>query len=100
MLLGPSGGYIWGFIPGSYLLGKFIERRGSYFSMVAGMIICIGAIYSLGTLQLAISSGLNLYQAILLGILPFLPMDLLKAIAAAGFSLAVRRRLLKMGLIQ
>ena len=68
--------------------------------MVAGMIICIGAIYSLGTLQLAIISGLNLYQAILLGILPFLPMDLLKAIAAAGFSLAVRRRLLKMGLIQ
>ena len=99
MLLGPSGGYIWGFIPGSYLLGRFIEN-GSPIFQCSGMIICIGAIYSLGTLQLAIISGLNLYQAILLGILPFLPMDLLKAIAAAGFSLAVRRRLLKMGLIQ
>jgi len=100
MLLGPSGGYIWGFIPGSYLLGRFIEKRESYFSMLTGMIICIGAIHSLGALQLAIIAGLNLHQAILLGIIPFLPMDLLKAIAAAGFSLAVRRRLLKMGLIQ
>lgn len=100
MLLGPSGGYIWGFIPGSYLLGIFIQKRESYFSMLTGMIICIGVIHSLGALQLAIIAGLNLSQAIMLGIIPFLPMDILKAVAAAGFSLAVRRRLLKMGLIQ
>mgnify|MGYP000877094572 CR=1 FL=1 len=100
MLLGPTGGYLWGFIPGSYLLGQFIEKRESYFSMLTGMFICIGVIHSLGALQLAVISGLNLRQTIMLGIIPFLPMDILKAVAAAGFSLAVRRRLLRMGLIQ
>ncbi len=100
MLLGPTGGYIWGFVPGTYLLGKYIEKRESYFSMLVGMIICIGVIHSLGALQLAVIAGLNLSQAVALGIIPFLPMDILKAVAAAGLSLAVRRRLLKMGLIQ
>lgn len=99
ILLGPTGGYIWGFIPGGYLLGSFIQKRDSYFAMFLGMFLCIFAVYILGTLQLAFIAGLGLSQTLLLGVFPFLPLDIVKAAAAAGLSLALRRRLLKAGLL-
>jgi len=99
ILLGPTGGYIWGFIPGSFLLGTFIEKRDSYLAMFIGMFLCLFAVYLLGALQLAFITGFGLFQTLLLGVLPFLPLDIVKAVAAAGLSLSLRRRLLKAGLL-
>ncbi|RJX27052.1 MAG: biotin transporter BioY [Dethiobacter sp.] len=95
IVLGPTGGYLWGFVLGSYLLGKTVEKRNSYLSIILGMFLCLAATYSLGVLQLSFIAGLNLRQGLLLGAAPFLPLDIVKLFAASGLSLSVRQRLLK-----
>ena len=99
IILGPSGGYLWGFVLGSYLLGKIAEKKDSYLYIVLGMFLCLAALYSLGTLQLAFITGLGLHRSLLAGTLPFLPLDIVKIFAASGLSLSVRQRLQKNGLI-
>ncbi len=99
IVLGPTGGYLWGFVLGSYLLGKFAEKRNSYLSIILGMFLCLAATYFLGVIQLSLIAGLDLRQGLLLGAVPFLPLDIVKLFAASGLSLSIRQRLLKAGLI-
>jgi len=99
IILGPTGGYLWGFVLGSYLLGKTVEKKNSYRSMILGMSLCLAAVYTLGALQLALIGGLNLRQALLLGVIPFIPLDAVKLIAAGGLSFSIRYRLQKAGLL-
>jgi biotin transport system substrate-specific component len=99
VILGPSGGFLWGFVLGGYLLGKTVEKKTSYFYTILGMVFCAGSYFSLGTLQLALVAGLDLKQSLAIGVLPFLPLDALKIIVAAGLSHAVRRQLIKTGLL-
>ncbi len=99
IVLGPTGGYLWGFILGGYLLGKIGQRGDSYINMAAGMLICLMVIYTTGVMWLSFVSGLPISQALLIGVLPFIPLDLIKLAAAAALGLQVRRRLRGAGLI-
>ena len=85
-LLGPAGGYIWGFVLGAALVGYLSERLvhprllGLTAAAAAGLI----PVYALGATWLALSLHTFSFQAILWGgVLQFLPMDLLKVAAAA-----------------
>lgn len=99
IVLGPTGGYLWGFVLGGFLLGKIVERGDSYINLVIGMLLCLLAIYSTGLLWLAFVSGLGLMQALLLGVVPFIPLDLVKLAVAAPLGLQIRHRLRGAGLI-
>ena len=99
IILGPTGGFLWGFVLGSYFLGKCVESRDSYLALLLGMFLCLLTYFALGTLQLSYIAGLDLRQALLLGVLPFLPLDLVKLFAAAQLCLAVKRRLAGTGLL-
>jgi biotin transport system substrate-specific component len=99
IILGPTGGFLWGFVLGTCLLGKFVDKRDSYPAMLLGMFFCLLTYFSLGTLQLAYIAGLDLRQALMMGVLPFLPLDLVKLFAAAHLSFAVKRRLVRAGLL-
>jgi len=63
------------------------------------MFLCLAATYFLGVIQLSLIAGLDLRQGLLLGAVPFLPLDIVKLFAASGLSLSIRQRLLKAGLI-
>lgn len=87
ILLGPTGGYILGFIPGALVAGLAYEHRSGVWrgvGMVAGDLV----ILSCGMAWLCMTAGLSLWAAFLLGFLPFMAGDLLKACAA--FSIARR----------
>jgi biotin transport system substrate-specific component len=98
IIVGPTGGFLWGFVIGCYLLGKIMEKKNSFGMMILGMFLCMGTYFVLGALYLALVAGLNFYQALILGVVPFLPLDVVKLIAAAILSRAVRKRLAKAGL--
>ena len=49
------------------------------------------AIYALGTLWLAHSTGLTVGRAVVVGVVPFLPLDAAKAAAAIAVAAALRR---------
>jgi biotin transport system substrate-specific component len=93
ILLGPTGGYLIGFIAGAYVIGKMVEARKEAglvwiaLSLAAGDLI----IYSLGTLQLSLVAHLSLAKAILVGVVPFLAGELLKLVAASLVSVKLRK---------
>ena len=100
IVLGPTGGYLWGFVLGSYLMGKITEKWSSYLSIVLGMFLCMVAYFLLGTIQLSFIAGLDLRQGLLLGAVPFLPLDIVKIFAAGALSFSIRQRLINAGLIK
>ncbi|MFH1349380.1 MAG: biotin transporter BioY [Pseudomonadota bacterium] len=97
VLLGPTGGYLIGFILGAYFIGRLIQLKKTpgilwiAFSMGAGTI----AIYLLGVIQLSIIAELSLKKALSVGVLPFLIGDVLKIIAAALISLKIQDKIPK-----
>ena len=90
-VLGPTGGYLVGFLLQIPVSGLFVERfRSRRLLCALGMALGIGACYALGTLWLAAQMNLSLKAALLAGVLPYLPGDAVKIAAAVllGPSLA------------
>jgi len=81
VLLGPTGGYLIGFIPAAFVAGLAYENRALAWN-IAGIGAAETFIYAIGAFWLSFSTGMLLIQAVLVGILPFLPGDLVKAYAA------------------
>ncbi|MEA1895770.1 MAG: biotin transporter BioY [Euryarchaeota archaeon] len=83
VLLGPTGGYLIGFIPAAFVTGLVTETFGrSTFSAICAMITGIAAIYLLGAFQLSVVSGLSIPQSVVIGVIPFLIGDSIKLVAA------------------
>jgi biotin transport system substrate-specific component len=76
-ILGPTGGYLVGYLVASFVVGYLVERqKGLGFSFLMGHI----AIFGCGAGYLASFVGME--KAILLGIAPFILGDILKTIVA------------------
>jgi len=92
-LLGPSGGYLIGFIVGAFVIGKIVEARREAGLGWIGLALLMGnvVIYTLGVLQLSLVAHLSLVKAILVGVVPFLIGDLLKLITAALIAIKLRK---------
>lgn len=100
ILTGPSGGYLWGFIPAVWIIGLIKEKidRNTLFNNAAAMLAALAVIYACGIIQLGLIMGYNAHQAAAVGILPFLPLDLLKVFMAASLSLQLEKKLHRNGL--
>ncbi|ALK08348.1 biotin transporter BioY [Blastochloris viridis] len=99
VLLGPSGGFLIGFVAAAYTIGWLVARfgqgRGPGWQRAAVVSLAcvvggIGACYALGIPWLAFSAGLSLKTAAL-GSLAFVPGDLAKAVVAGLVAHGVRR---------
>jgi biotin transport system substrate-specific component len=95
VLMGPTGGYLVGFILGAYIMGKLIEKkeRPGFAWIAASMFIGLIVIYVLGVTQLMMVAQLSLKKALLVGVLPPLPGDIIKIAAAAFITLKIRDRI-------
>lgn len=80
ILLGPTGGYIAGFIPGALTCGLLYEQAGRV-PRVLGIILGTGVIYLCGIVWLMFSTGISPGLALLVGVLPFIPGDAIKGYA-------------------
>jgi biotin transport system substrate-specific component len=83
-LLGPTGGYLVGFVAAAFLVGLLAERGWDRRVLTTAAAMTLGnlVIYAVGALWLAPFVG-GLDKALALGALPFIPGDLLKIGAAA-----------------
>ena len=85
-LLGPTGGYLVGFLLLAVISGLFVEKfEQARLPVAAGM--------ALGTLWLAILMKLSFGQALMMGVVPYLAGDAVKLIIALLLGSALRRRL-------
>ncbi|HWP82739.1 MAG TPA: biotin transporter BioY [Bacteroidota bacterium] len=82
-ILGPTGGYLLAFPLAALVIGFITNRRGSFVWIVTGMLAGLMLIFTLGTLQLKLVSGMDWGSAIQSGFLIFSWWDVLKLSAAA-----------------
>ena len=82
-LLGPTGGFLFGFLLASILIGELADRGWgkSLIKSVFAMLIGLFTIYICGVFQLSILKGFDF--AIINGLKPFIIGDLYKLILAA-----------------
>lgn len=91
-LFGPTGGYIIGFLFTAVFLAYF---RGEKYSFkryaLLGCVIGIPLIYVFGVVQLKLITGMGWDKAILTGALPFIPLDIVKCLAATVIAGPINR---------
>lgn len=95
ILIGPTGGYLIGFIVGAFIIGKLIEmkKKFSFLWLVSCMVIGTIPIYTFGLIQLIVWTKINMINAFIVGILPFIVGDSLKILIAAYITYRIKKAL-------
>jgi len=98
VLTGPTGGYLIGYLPAAAFAG-LIFRPGKSKTRPVIILLAAGAaltaavsIYIPGLLWLKLSLGLEWEKAFNIGIIPFIPGDLIKAAAAVALAIPLKDR--------
>lgn len=84
-LLGPTGGYLLAFPIAAFAAGAVARRYPAFVGRVLAAAIGMVIIHVGGIAQLTILTG-SLTRAVIVGSLPFLAMDLVKALLAGALS--------------
>lgn len=97
-LLGPTGGYLIGFIFLALIAGCFVDRfPGRIHMYVTGMVLGTLVTYLLGSGWLAYQAGMTFQAALLAGVIPYIPGDIVKITIAAVLGTTVRKQVKKAG---
>ncbi len=80
-LLGPTGGYLIGFVFLAVISGIFFEKFiGKRYMYALGMVIGLMITYILGTAWLAFQLDMTFYKGLYLGVIPYIPGDMIKIV--------------------
>lgn len=94
ILFGPTGGFIFAFIPTAFIIGYYLEKRGFTFknAIIANLLGTLVALIG-GTVWLKVFANLTWVAAFAAGFLPFIIVGIIKALLAAWAGIIVRERL-------
>lgn len=99
-ILGPTGGYIWGYLFLVWITGFFVEYfKGKWYMCLVGAVLGTAACYAFGTLWMMISLQMSFLEAVIAGVVPFIPFDIVKIIIAVVALTPVRSILVRQNLI-
>ncbi|MGQ9857816.1 MAG: biotin transporter BioY [Thermodesulfobacteriota bacterium] len=82
-LIGPTGGYLLGFVVAAAVVGAMAARSARQLRLFLATLAGLAAVYAMGSVWLSVVAKLPMSKALMVGVLPFVPMDLLKAFLAA-----------------
>jgi biotin transport system substrate-specific component len=100
VLVGPTGGFLVGFVPATLLMGWIMEKWGFTFkTAIVANIIGMFITLLFGTFWLSFAAKLSLPAAFASGFTPFLPVGVIKAVLAAWMGIIVRNRLISARLL-
>ncbi|MDF1509837.1 biotin transporter BioY [Robertmurraya sp. DFI.2.37] len=99
-LIGPTGGFLVGFLPATFIMGIYLEKFGFTFkhaliANIMGMFITL----FFGTMWLKISADLSWVAAFASGFTPFLLVGIIKAGLASWIGILIRKRLIQAKLL-
>ncbi|QPQ31348.1 biotin transporter BioY [Lysinibacillus sp. JNUCC 51] len=101
ILVGPTGGYIVGFLVTAVIMGLYLDKFGiTIFHAVIANLIGMVVTLAFGTVWLKVAADLSWTAAFMGGVAPFIIVGILKAILAAWVGVIVRRRLESARLIE
>ncbi|MBU3161538.1 biotin transporter BioY [Clostridium frigoris] len=94
-LFGPTGGYLIGFIFMAFISGIFIDKFSNKIYMCfLGMILGTIVTYIFGTAWLAYQSNITFSASLAIGVLPFIPGDIVKMVIASLIGPPIKKRLI------
>lgn len=96
VLAGPTGGYIVGYIAAAFLTGlgiRLFDEKCAWPVLILSMIMGLASCYMLGTLWFMVLTGTGLLPSLASCVVPFLPGDGLKILAAGMLIRKLRPRL-------
>lgn len=98
VLVGPTGGFIWGYLPMVALCGTKLNQKNivlGILSSLLGMMVC----YVLGALQFGVLKEMNFVASFMLVGAPYLLKDIILAVVAFVVGIQIRKGLSKAGLL-
>ncbi|WP_243545052.1 biotin transporter BioY [Pseudodesulfovibrio tunisiensis] len=84
-VMGPTGGYLFGFLASAWLCG--MARKGEGTPWIRGLVwgaVALVAVYGIGMAWLALTLDISWGKALAVGVAPFIPWDALKIVAAVA----------------
>lgn len=104
VLAGPTGGYLWSYLPMAMMIAAlgakpreraWMEALSTFAACEASMLL----LYLLGTFQFTLVANSDWGHALTVCVYPFIPFDLGKAVAASLLGTKLRRQLRAAGLL-
>lgn len=93
-ICGPTAGYLFGFVIASFLAGRFISYcKNNFFLTFAVFSLADFILLSCGVIWLKFLFGYSFEKLLVIGFIPFIVGDLLKALAAALIYLRLKPRI-------
>ncbi len=106
VLLGPTGGFLFGFMLCAYLVGRLTERAAdgagrTFAYMMAGLLVAygVGMLGFMANFAFFLNKPMTWEKAAALTVAPFLPYDIVKTLIAAYVGARVKRALARAGYI-
>lgn len=98
-LLGPTGGYLIGYIFMAMVCGFVVDKTNNTLLCLLGMIAATVVLYLFGTIWIIHQTGMTLTAALSACALPFIPGDLAKMVIVLIAGPQIKKRLKKAGLV-
>ncbi|MEF9959268.1 MAG: biotin transporter BioY [Niameybacter sp.] len=92
VIIGPTGGYITGFIVLAFIIGKAAEQKNQKVLFV-GAYVALFMQYAIGTLQLKGVLGVSFSEAMVAGVYPFIVKDLVLTSIAVVVALQIKKQI-------
>lgn len=93
-LIGPTGGYIIGYIPLVLITGVFSDMNSKkHWTMIVGMLLGTVALYTFGTAWYMILTGKDIASSLTACALPFIPGDAIKIACVSAIAIPLKSRL-------
>jgi len=100
-LVGPTGGYLIGFLFMALIGGLFLERFHNHLAWtILGMILGTAVTYAFGTVWFIVLMKCQLWYALTVCVFPFLVFDLIKIVVATLVGGTIRRQLIRSHLVE
>lgn len=96
-LLGPTGGFLMGYLPMTALSGWVLARTERRLWQFAGLAAATALLHAMGTLWYAQQAAVTPAAAAAVCVLPFLPGDAVKMVLVLTLGRGLQRRLRKVG---
>lgn len=94
-VLGPTGGYIIGFIFMAFISGLFVEKYGinKVYMQVVGLVLGLMVCYLFGTIWFVAvnTKGIDFGSALVICVYPFIPFDVLKIMISIILGNAIKK---------
>lgn len=93
-VVGPTGGYLLGYLAVAFISGWFAEHFEKKLVMYyVGLVLATTVCYCFGTIWMGVTLHLSPKAAIAAGVLPYLLLDAIKILAAGSLAYPLRKQL-------